>query len=141
MTTGIPTPPAERSRGRAFLWLGILAGLIGLPLIFLQFELKSLFVPWYSPVLATLGAALIFLAITRRTTILRVAALVLVGAFAGLQWYFLASLMKLPDYTGPAQKGKQHPAFTATFADGSPFTEADLHDGSRRVMVFFRGRW
>ena len=29
----------------------------------------------------------------------------------------------------------------STFADGRPFTDEDLRDGSRHVMVFFRGRW
>ena len=64
----------------------------------------------------------------------------LVAAFAGFQWYFLVSLMKLPDYAGPAQAGKQFPAFAATLADGRPFTDADLRDGAAR-HGFFRGRW
>jgi hypothetical protein len=50
--------------------------------------------------------------------------------------------MKLPDYEGPARAGQQLPAFQATLAsNGRPFTDADLGDGHRRVMVFFRGRW
>jgi hypothetical protein len=65
----------------------------------------------------------------------------LVTAFAGLQWYFLVSMMKLPEYNGPAQPGKRLPPFQAEFANGRSFTEADLADGSRRVMTFFRGRW
>src|SRR4051812_44113142 len=101
MTAATQTPRAERSRGRAYLWAGIAASLVGLPLLFLQLALKGLFVPWYSPVLATAGAALVLVSVARRTTIPRVAALVLVGAFAGLQWFFLASMMKLPEYAGP----------------------------------------
>jgi hypothetical protein len=66
---------------------------------------------------------------------------VLVAAFAGLQWYFLVALMKLPAYEGPAQAGNPLPAFHAIRADGRPFTEADLRDGSWRVLTFFRGRW
>ena len=65
----------------------------------------------------------------------------MVAAFAGFQWYFLASLVKLPDYDGPVRAGRQLPAFSTTLADGRPFTDADFRDGSRRVMVFFRGRW
>jgi hypothetical protein len=129
------------SRGRAYFWAGIFAWLLGLGLAAAQFGLKHLAVPWYSPVLATLGVALLVVAVAHRRSIPRVIGLVLVAAFAGLEWYFLVSLMKLPAYEGPAQAGKPFPAFTATLADGRPFTDADLRDGSRRVMAFFRGRW
>jgi hypothetical protein len=53
----------------------------------------------------------------------------------------LSSLMKLPAYEGPARPGQEFPAFASTYPDGRSFTEADLRDGSRRAMVFFRGRW
>jgi hypothetical protein len=53
----------------------------------------------------------------------------------------LGWVAKLPPYTGPAQPGKQLPAFSATFADGSEFTERNIRDRPRNVMVFFRGRW
>jgi hypothetical protein len=146
MSVNAPNIPAtapanERSQGRAYFWAGIGACLLGLALVFVQFGLKHLFVPWYSPVLATIGAVLLLLSVARRRSIPRVVVLVLVTAFAGIQWYFLASMMKLPDYAGPAQVGKQLPPFRATFADGRPFTDTDLRDGSRRVLVFFRGRW
>jgi hypothetical protein len=137
------TLPATQptSSGRAYLWAGIGACLLGLALVALQFlGLKHLAVPWYSPALATLGALLLLAAVARRRTIPRVAALVLVAVFAGYQWYFLAVQMKLPDYAGPA-RAERFPAFHSTFATGGSFTEADLHDGSRRAMVFFRGRW
>jgi len=146
MSTNAPILPAtssakERSQGRAYFWAGIGACLLGLALVAVQFGLKYLFVPWYSPVLCTLGTVLLFLSVVWRHSLLRVVALVLVAALAGFQWYFLASMMKLPDYTGPAQPGKKLPHFQAVFANGRPFTEADLSDGSRRVMTFFRGRW
>jgi hypothetical protein len=135
------SPATDRSRGRAYFWAGLAAWLLGLALVFVQFGLKHLFVPWYSPVLATLGAFLLLASVARRRSIPRVVALVLVAALAGLQWYFLVSLVKLPDYEGPAKAGKQLPAFRTTLADGRPFTRADLRDGSQRVLVFFRGRW
>jgi FtsH-binding integral membrane protein len=146
MSTSAPnlpttSPSSKRSRGRVYFWAGIGLCLLGLVLAIIQFGLKYLFVPWYSPVLATLGAVLLFLSVAWRRSLPRIAALVLVTAFAGFQWYFLASMVKLPDYQGPAQPGKQLPQFRAMFADGQPFTEADLRDGSRRVMTFFRGRW
>jgi hypothetical protein len=142
MATLLTTTPAkERSRGRAYFWAGLGACLLGLALTAVQFSLKHLAVPWYSPVLATVGAFLLLVSLARRRSISRVIALVLVAALAGYQWYALVWLMKLPDYQGPARAGQQLPAFSAALADGRPFTEADLRDGSRRVMVFFRGRW
>jgi hypothetical protein len=143
MTTVLTTPSAvPRSRGRAYLWAGVLAGLLGPALVVAQFQLlKHLAMPWYSPILATLGALLLVVALARRRSIPRVIAFVLVAAFAGLQWYLLAVLMKLPAYEGPARAGEPIPAFRTTLADGRPFTEEDLRDRSRHVMTFFRGRW
>jgi hypothetical protein len=141
MATIPTTPPAQqRSPGRAYFWVGICICLLGPLLVMAQFSWKHLGVPWYSPVLASLGAVLLLVAVVRRPGIVRVVALLLVAGFAALQWYFLA-MVKLPAYDGPAQAGKQLPAFSTTLADGRPFTEADLRDGSRRVLVFFRGRW
>ena len=142
MGTVVTTPPVDRrSPGRAYFWVGILACLLGPVLFMAQFALKHLATPWYSPVLATLGAFLLVVALVRRRSIPRVIALVLVTAFAGLQWYFLVVLFKLPPYEGPARAGQPIPAFRSTFADGRSFTDDDLRDGSRHVLVFFRGRW
>ena len=142
MATLVTLPSVDqRSRGRAYFWAGIFVCLLGVVVALAQFWLKHLAVPWYSPILATLGAFLLLVAASRRRSIPRVIALVLVAAFAGLQWYFLAVLMKLPDYEGPARAGQPFPVFHSTFADGRPFTEADLRDGSRHVLVVFRGRW
>jgi hypothetical protein len=146
MSVNVPNVPAApsanpRARGRGYFWAGIGACLLGLALVFVQFGLKHLFVPWYSPALATLGALLLVAAIAQRWSIPRVIALLLVAALAGLQWYVLGAMIKLPDYAGPAQAGKQLPPFQATFADGRPFTDADLQNGARHALVFFRGRW
>jgi hypothetical protein len=142
MTTVATTPSVEqRSHGRGYFWAGIAVCLLGLAAVVAQFGLKYLRVPWYSPVLATVGALLLVVAVARRRSIPRVIALVLVAVFAGLQWYALVVLMKLPEYTGPARAGEPIPAFHSTLLNGRSFTEADLRDGSRHVMVFFRGRW
>jgi hypothetical protein len=142
MSTVSTAPPAtERSQGRAYFWAGVGACLLGVAGAVAQFSLKYLFVPWYTPALATLGALLLLVAVARRRSVLRVTALVLVAALAGLQWFVLVSLVKLPGYDGPAQPGRQLPAFRTTLADGRPFTEADLRGGSRHVLTFFRGRW
>jgi hypothetical protein len=105
-----------------------------------QFALKIMRTPWYSPVLATVGVVLLVVALARRRSIPRVIGLVLVAAFAGLQWYLFGVLLKLPAYQGP-EVGRPVPAFAATFADGRTFRDADLRDGSRHLLVLFRGRW
>jgi hypothetical protein len=142
MTTVSPTPPTTApSTGRAYFWAGLGVCLLGLALTVAQFSLKFLFVPWYMPALASLGALLLLVSVARRRSVVRIIALLLVAALAGFQWFFLVSAMKLPAYEGPAKPGRPFPAFHATLAGGKPFTEADLQDGSRRAMVFFRGRW
>src|SRR5688572_8489839 len=56
------------ARGRALYWAGLLACLVGLVAVVAQFGLKILGVPWYSPILATLGAVLILLAVIQGRT-------------------------------------------------------------------------
>lgn len=142
MSSIASTPSAnQRSRGRSYFWAGIVVCVLGAGAAVAQFALKYLGMPWYSPVLATLGAILLVVAVARRRTVPRLIALVLVTAFAGLQWYFVVSFLKPPVYEGPVQVGKQMPPFRVAIADGSPFTEANLRDGSRHVLAFFRGRW
>jgi hypothetical protein len=140
-TVTVPPSVQQRSYGRGYFWAGIGSCLLGMALVVAQFSLKYLFVPWYCPVLASLGAILLLVAVVRRRTIPRVAGLVLIAALAGFQWYALVWLMKLPEYEGPARAGKPMPAFNASFVNGQSFTDADLRDGSRHVLVFFRGRW
>ena len=138
-TTNRPAP--ERASGRGYFWLGVVACLLGPVLFGVQLGMKHTFVPWYSPALATLGALLLLASLALRPSLFRAVALVLFAAFAGVQWFFVGSSIKLPAYEGPAQAGRPFPAFRTTLADGQPFTEADLRDGSRHAMVFFRGRW
>jgi hypothetical protein len=131
----------NRSAGRGWFLAGLAACLLGIGLYALQLRLRHLFVPWYMPAAATLGVGMLLLSVARRRSVVRVVALLLVAAIAGLQWVFLVSLDRLPAYGGPARPGQPFPAFQTTFADGRRFTEADLRDRSRRAMVFFRGRW
>ena len=141
--SAVATTPSisQRSQGRAYFWAGLGACLLGVALVIAQFTLlKYLDMPWYSPALASLGALLLLVAVASRPTILRVIVLLLVAAFAGMQWYLMVWKMKLPAYEGP-RAGQQMPSFTAALADGTPITDADFRDGSRHVMTFFRGRW
>ena len=134
-------PDSGGSPGRASFWFGLALCLLGPALVAAQFRLKHLIVPWYSPALATLGGVLVLVSLARRPSVLRAIALVVVASFAAFQWVFVGSLIKLPAYDGPVQAGRAFPAFRSTLADGRPFTDADFRDGSRHVMVFFRGRW
>jgi hypothetical protein len=137
--TTTATPVATgRSLGRGYFWLGLAAPVLGLALFFGLFSLKILFTPWYAPALATLGVVLLIISVARRRTIARIIGLVLITVLAGFEWFVV--LQRLPDYKGPAV-GDPMPAFTAMQAKGGTFTDADLRDGSRRAMVFFRGRW
>ena len=141
MTTLATTPAAvSRSRGRGYFWAGLAVCVLGIAAVVVQFAVGIPKTPWYSPVLATIGALLLLLALARRFTIPRVLGLLLVAGFAGLQWYFFGVMMKLPDYKGP-EAGRPVPAFTATLADGRTLQDSDLRDGKRSILVFFRGRW
>src|SRR5437899_1804279 len=85
-TTSLPPVETKRSTGKLVLWLGILLVLAG-PLIYMgQFSAKVLTVPWYAPVLATLGILLLFVAVWRKPNIWRISALVLFGLMAAFQW-------------------------------------------------------
>ncbi len=137
-----PAPVAiPRSRHWLFFIAGIVLFLIGPPLYFIQFRMKQLFVPWYVPILATAGIALMIASLCRRRGVVRAVVLALFAVLCGLEWSMLAVGMKSPLYTGPAQPGRKIPEFTATLADGAAFTEKDLAEGSSTVLLFFRGRW
>jgi hypothetical protein len=142
MVTGTTTSVSTaRASGRGYFLAAIGLSVLGLAACWLQFGLRQLFVPWYLPVLTTLGVVLLLVALGRRRTVTRMIALVLIAGFTGLQWYFLVSLAKLPDYAGPARAGTPVPTFQTTLANGRPFTNQDLQDGTSTVMTFFRGRW
>ena len=127
--------------GRSLLLLGVLVALAGpVLMIVLVFGAKILITPWYSPLLGTLGVALIVLAIVRSRSIWRWTAVVIFTALAGFGWWALFA-MRLPAYTGPVKDGQPFPAFATTLADGSAFTQDDLKGDQNTVMVFFRGHW
>jgi hypothetical protein len=137
-----PTPASPAPRGgRGLLWLGIACAILGPVLYATQLSFGRMEVPWYAPALATLGVVLAFVAIRRRTTAWRGIALVFVAAFAGLQWWFLLSYVRLPAYTGPVAVGTAFPEFTAKRSDGKPYTRADLTGDPATALVFFRGHW
>jgi hypothetical protein len=123
------------------MWLGIGLVFLGPILYMVQLSAKMLSTPWYAALLATAGVALVLLALLRRWTIWRTAALILCGLLAGTQWYFLLSLTKVPAYSGPVSTDASFPAFSTMLADGSPFNQDSLRGEQNTALVFFRGRW
>lgn len=130
-----PTRPASKWLF-PLAWLLLLAG-IGVYLV--QFlVLKQYVVPWYAPILSTVGLVLMLVAIWQRRSVCRIVGLVVFGLLLAFQWIFLLGT-SAPPYAGPAA-GKDFPAFAAQRADGSPFTEKDLA-GQSTVVLFYRGHW
>ena len=138
-STGQATAPPT---GGMWLWLGLLVALGGLAGVIVQYSvLRSLLVPWYAAVLATVGTLLIALALFKHMSLARGLILVFVAVLAAFEWYALIVFTQLPAYAGPARQGQTVPAFTAAFADGATFTDRDLRGDGSSVLLFFRGRW
>ena len=136
-----PPSAAKRSAGRELLLAGIALTILAVGSLFVQWQLGFAFVPWQLPIVTGFGALLVLGSLIKRVTIVRGVVLVLLAALAGFLSFAIAVGGKLPEYTGPAQAGNRLPAFQTTLADGSSLTDADLQDGRRRVLTFFRGRW
>lgn len=132
---------AGKHPGRLYLLLGALLTAAGLIVYALQLRWNVLWAPWYVPILATVGVVFAVLALARARSAWRWAAAVLLALFAAAEWVFLLVLMNTPAYTGPARPGQAFPAFTATLADGSTFTQDNLKGDQNTVLVFFRGHW
>src|SRR5438105_12503974 len=124
-TTPFPGKPLEPT-GRSAVWLGLAVGLLGPLLYVVQLKAGRLVVPWYLPVLGTLGCLLVLASLGRRRSLGRILLLGVLGFLALGEWFFLLSVSKLPAYSGPVAVGKPFPAFATTWADGTPFTEASL---------------
>ena len=143
MSTAVAAPVTiVRTTGRLWFWLGLAVTFLSLAVYFVQFlVLKQLSsTPWYPPIAAMLGAALVYLSYRKRRTWPRLLGLVLLLLLAGLQWFFLLSFSKLPEYAGP-RAGETLPPFQTTLATGEAFTNADLANGIPTVLLFFRGHW
>jgi len=119
----------------------MLVALAGLAIYVALYNIRVLVAPWYAPILASVGVALLLLALVRGRTIWRWAALVLFTLFAAAQWFLVLFALATPTYTGPVKSGQPFPEFTTTLADGSTFTQNDLKSDQNTVMVFYRGWW
>jgi hypothetical protein len=132
------TPPPRRW---PLFWVGLLLFVLGPVLYAVQVSLKHLWMPWYLPLLSSIGVVLMIASVRQRWGALRIAGATLFAVLCGAEWYMLLVAAKTPLYTGPAQPGRKIPEFAATLADGTAFTNKDLENGQRTVLVFFRGRW
>jgi hypothetical protein len=142
MTTVSPgTIAADRgTASRGALWLGLVLALFAPAAYVIQLRMNQLFIPWYLPVAGTLAVAILLFALWRRRSVWRFLAVGLALLLVAAEWLLLVSV-KLPVYTGPVAAGRVFPAFTATLADGTPFTQEQLKNDKNTALVFFRGRW
>jgi 4-amino-4-deoxy-L-arabinose transferase-like glycosyltransferase len=140
MTTATsPTLPAAHA-GRRLGVAGVVIAALGLAAYVVQIASQRLFMPWYMPMMATIGVALIVASFWQRSTVWRGLALVVVLLLTGAEWTMLLAT-RLPPYTGPVAVGQAFPTFATKRADGKLFTQADLLGDQTNVLVFFRGRW
>ena len=138
MATTTTAPPA--GRWPLFLMGGLLF-IIGPALYFVQIQMRNWAVPWYMPGLATLGVLLMAISVWQRRGIVRPIGLALFVLICGFEWFALLVATRTPEYVGPAQPGRQVPEFSARLASGSAFTDKDLAQGNKSLLLFYRGRW
>jgi hypothetical protein len=119
----------------------VLLCLLGPIAYFLQLQLHVLWMPWYVPVLCTVGVAFMMGSLLRRPGIWRGLGVAVFGLLCASEWFMLLVGGTTPAYAGPAGPGHKLPAFAAQRADGTPFTDRDFQTGLPTVLVFFRGRW
>jgi hypothetical protein len=130
-----------RPRRRPLFLAGVLLFLLGPPIYVVQFQGKLLFAPWYVPIMASIGVVLMVVSVWRRRGVARTIGMALFVVICVLEWFLLAAGTATPLYSGPAEPGRTVSAFTSNLADGTPFTEKELKQGSPTVLLFFRGRW
>src|SRR5262245_16724076 len=133
METSIQSPPTRH-------WLPFLTGIalfiVG-PIVYAaMMQSDMLWTPWFMPILATIGVLLMVLSLWRKFGVVRgIGLLVFLVACAG-EWFFFLYMIPTPQYAGAAQRNAMVPAFEATLADGSTFTNKDVAKGRSTVMLF-----
>ena len=120
---------------------GVFLFLLGPAIYVAEILLGRLGTPWHVPILATLGVFLMAVSVEQRRGVVRALGLVLFVLLCGLEWLIVVALLKTPEYVGPAQPGEKIPPFSAVYADGKAFSNKELEDGGRTVLLFYRGHW
>lgn len=142
MSNRDPAPAVNPpSRQKPLFLIGVLLIVLGPVLNFVQISMAHLSTPWYLPILATAGVVCLSASLRQRRSVIRIVVAALLTLLCGGEWYLLVIAAKTPPYTGPAQVGSKVPEFSATLADGTPFTNDDLAKHGRTALVFNRGRW
>ena len=143
MQSEIAEVPVENGAARRWplFLMGLALFLAGPILNAIEVTNGRLTMPWYLPILASLGVLFMIASVWQRGGLLRISGLVIFAVLCGLIWFFVLVMSKVPNYTGPAQPGKKIPAFTTKLADGRTFSSDELEEGDRSVLLFFRGRW
>ncbi len=131
---------SQSARGRVLLLVGAGLPVLGIIAYAVQISLGRLTVPWYVPVLASLGVGFVVISLWTRPTLWRVLALIAVAVVAAGEWGLLFAF-RLPRYTGPIVAEGAFPGFETSRADGTVFSRSDLVGARNNVLVFFRGRW
>jgi hypothetical protein len=131
---------SQGTRGRVLLLVGAGLPVLGVIAYAGQISLGRLTVPWYVPVLASLGVVLVGSSLWRRPSLWRVLALIAVAVVAAGEWGLLFAF-RLPRYTGPIVAEGAFPEFETSSADGTKFSRSELVGSRNNVLVFFRGRW
>jgi hypothetical protein len=123
-----------------FFFIGVLLFIVGPVAYAIQMNMHRLSMPWYIPILSTIGVLLMLLSVVQRRGIVRIVFLVLFMLFCGFEWMSLLAT-STPKYVGPAQTGHKLPEFSASLANGARFTNKDLENGTPSALLFFRGHW
>ena|SRR5947209_2599514 len=135
------TPAVRGHAGALVMGLGLLLAVLGPILYAVQFRAGKFFVPWYVPILSTIGLILIILALRQQLGAWRIVGFIFVAGLAGLEWAFLLFFSRLPQYSGPVVSGRPLPPFAAALASGAPLTQDNFKGEQATALVFFRGRW
>jgi hypothetical protein len=131
-----------KPRRAPFFLIGVVLFILGPAINVTQMMLLGQFpTPWYLPILSTVGVLLMLISTCQNRSILRGVFLVPFAALCVFEWLMLTHLTIAPAYTGPAQAGAKIPAFTASYADGTTFSDHDLAQSDLNILLFFRGRW
>ncbi len=137
------------ARRPPYFLLGTLIFLLGMIIYIIQIETTHLVEAWHVPILGTIGVLLMLVSVVQRPRIVRIIGLLLFIGLTGTEWYMVLAGSKVrhaPEarpwspYAGPAKPGEKLPAFTATLADGSSFSNLNLQEGKPTLMVFFLGK-